>query len=79
MVENNNKSKIVTGILAWCLGMLGVHWFYLNRPTEGLIFLLLTVFLCWTIFIPLVIGVIAFIQGIYYFVMSDEEFDRLYN
>jgi TM2 domain-containing membrane protein YozV len=73
------KSKMLAGILAWCLGMFGVHSFYLNRTTEGLIFLLLNVFLWWTIIVPIVIGLIVFVQGIYYFVMSDEEFDRIYN
>ena len=47
------KKRITAALLALFLGGLGIHFFYLNKPVAGLVFLLL----CWT-FIP---AILAFI------------------
>lgn len=64
------KDKMVAILLALFLGGLGVHKFYLGRPGWGLIYLLF----CWT-FIP---AVVAFIEGIYYILISDTNFHLKY-
>jgi TM2 domain-containing membrane protein YozV len=65
------KSKTTAGILALLFGGIGIHKFYLGRGLQGLAYL----FFCWT-FIP---AVVAFIDAIVLFTMSDADFDRKYN
>jgi TM2 domain-containing membrane protein YozV len=65
------KNKIVAFLLAWFLGGIGVHKFYLGQTGWGIIYLLF----CWT-FIP---SIAAFVEGIIYLTMSDAKFDQLYN
>jgi TM2 domain-containing membrane protein YozV/DNA-directed RNA polymerase subunit RPC12/RpoP len=67
----NNRSKIAAGILAILLGGVGVHKFYLGKTGMGILYLIF----CWTL-IP---TIIAWIEGIIYLCMSDEDFDRKYN
>jgi len=65
------KNKIVAFLLAWFLGRIGVHKFYLGQTGWGILYLLF----CFT-FIP---SIAAFVEGIVYLTMSDAEFNRLYN
>lgn len=65
------KNKITAGLLALFFGGIGIHKFYLNRPFQGVIYLLF----CWT-FIP---SVISFIEGIMYLCMNDSSFNNKYN
>ena len=64
------KSKVVAFLLAWILGGIGGHKFYLDRVGQGILYLIF----CWT-FIPLVI---SFIEGIVYITMDDERFWQKY-
>ena len=64
------KSKIAAFLLAWLLGGIGGHKFYLGRIGQGLLYLLF----CWT-FIP---AVLAFIEGIIYLTMDEERFWEKY-
>lgn len=64
------KSKVAAGLLAIFLGGIGAHKFYLGKPVQGLLYLVL----CWT-FIP---AAVAFIEGIMYLVSSDEAFAHKY-
>ena len=66
----NGKSKVAAGVLALIVGSIGVHKFYLGQIGWGIIYLLF----CWT-FIP---AIVAFVEGILFLVMSDEEFVRKY-
>ena len=63
------KSKTTAILLAFFLGGLGIHKFYLGRPGQG-IAILLTVggFL----------GIWPFINFIQYILMSEDEFARKY-
>jgi TM2 domain-containing membrane protein YozV len=65
------KSKIVAALLAFFLGGLGIHKFYLGEGVAGVIYLLF----CWT-FIP---GIIAFFEFIGLLLTSDQVFDAKYN
>jgi TM2 domain-containing membrane protein YozV len=65
------KSKTTAGLLALLLGGIGAHKFYLDRPGQGILYLLFF----WT-FIP---AFIAFIEAIVLFTMSDASFDATYN
>ncbi len=65
-----NKSRIAAALLAFFLGGLGVHKFYLGQVGWGILYLVF----CWT-FIP---AFIAFIEFIIFLVMSDESFDQKY-
>ena len=64
------KSRGLAVLLAWLLGGLGAHKFYLGQPIWGLIYLVF----CWT-GIPSVIG---FIEGIGYLLTSEAVFARRY-
>ena len=66
----NGKSRIAAVLLAFFLGGLGVHKFYLGETTLGILYLLF----CWTL-IP---GLIAFIEAILLLVMSDDDFNQKY-
>lgn len=60
------QNRITTALLAFFLGGLGAHKFYLGKPALGLVYLIF----CWT-FIP---AIVALIEAIGYLSMSDEAF-----
>jgi TM2 domain-containing membrane protein YozV len=64
------KSKVVAGLLAIFLGGLGIHKFYLDRPGQGVLYLVF----CWTM-IPAIVG---FIEGIVYLCTNDAKFAQKY-
>jgi TM2 domain-containing membrane protein YozV len=65
------KNKVVAALLAIFLSDFGIHKFYLGKPVSGILYL----FFFWS-GVP---GIIAFIEGIMYFAMSDETFNAKYN
>ena len=69
----NNKNKTTAGLLGIFLGAWGAHHFYLGNTGKGLLYLLLSLLtgICLPIF-----AVIGLIEGIGYFGMTDEEFQR---
>jgi len=71
MVRTGNRTKGTAAILAFFLGGLGAHKFYLGQWIWGLIYL----FFCWT-FVPSIIG---FLEGILYLLTSEHAFDMKYN
>ena len=66
------KSRITAALLAFFLGIFGVHEFYLGYNTAGIIQLILGVVTCG------LTGIIAFIEFIIYIVKSDEDFQAIY-
>jgi len=78
----SGKEKIAAGLLAIFLGMLGIHKFYLggsNQRTAGIVMLAVTlVGSCFFFIGPIVMGIIALIEGIVYLTKDDAEFDRTY-
>ena len=67
------KSRGIAAILAILLGSLGIHYFYIGKPTGGIVYLILTVISCGTI--PAILGLV---QGIMMLCMSNQEFERGY-
>lgn len=65
------KRKTIAALLAFFLGGLGAHKFYLGKVFQGIFYLLF----CWTC-IP---SIIALIESILFLTMSESEFNRKYN
>jgi TM2 domain-containing membrane protein YozV len=65
------KDKLTAALLALFLGFLGVHHFYLGSTTAGIVIILANC-LC-------VGGLIALVEAIMLFTMSDADFDAKYN
>mgnify|MGYP003602598649 CR=1 FL=1 len=63
-----SKSKVTAGVLALLLGGLGIHKFYLGAWGWGIVYILLV----WT----LVPGIVALVEAIRYFVLSEADFQR---
>ena len=74
VAPRSDRNKIVAALLAFFLGVFGVHRFYLGRIGSGVIMLVLT---C-TFFGLAITGIWAFIDFIRYLVMSDAEFAARY-
>lgn len=73
-----DKNRIVAALLAFFLGWLGIHKFYLGRTGAGIVMLLCGT-LGWVLVVPGgAVAIIAFIEFIIYLVTSDEEFHRKY-
>lgn len=66
----SRKDRITAALLAFFLGGIGVHHFYLGNTFRGVIYLLF----CWT-FIP---GIIALVEFIMLLCMSDATFQQKY-
>ena len=64
------KSKSTACVLAFLLGSIGIHKFYLGKVWQGLLYL----FFCWT-WIPMIVGII---EGFVYLGMSENEFCQKY-
>lgn len=71
IVRTGNRSRALAAVLAFVLGGIGVHKFYLGQTGMGIVYLLG----CWT-FIP---AFIAFFEGVGYLLTSEHAFDMKYN
>lgn len=69
-----DRNQIVAALLAFFLGIFGVHRFYLGRIGSGVVMLLLT---C-TFFGVAITGIWAFVDFVRYLIMSEDEFARRY-
>jgi TM2 domain-containing membrane protein YozV len=70
----NDRNKYVAAVMAFVIGTLGIHRFYLGRTGSGIVMLVLSI---------TVIGLVisapwALIDMIRYLMMSDEEFAARY-
>lgn len=67
---SSNKNRLVAAFVAFFLGGLGIHKFYLGQTLAGVLYLLFF----WTA-IPAFLGLI---ECIMYLLMSDEKFTQKY-
>ena len=65
------RNKITAGLLALFLGSIGIHKFYLGKPVQGVVYMLLS----WT-GVPTLISIV---EGIVYLVSDELEFNLDYN
>ena len=70
----SDRNKMVAALLAFFLGLLGIHRFYLGRTGSGIVMLVLTI----TVAGMLITGPWALIDTIRYLLMSNREFDDRY-
>ena len=73
-VQANDRNKYVAAVMAFVIGTLGIHRFYLGRTGSGIVMLVLSI---------TVVGLVisapwALIDMIRYLMMSDEEFAARY-
>ena len=68
--HGSERNKTTAALLAFFLGGIGAHKFYLGRGFQGAMYLLF----CWT-FIP---SLIALVEGIIYLTSSDANFLKKY-
>ena len=72
------KNKNVAAVLAFFLGAVGAHKFYLRDPGAGIFYIMLTMITASSL--KFSIGMIlGFIDGLRYLMMSQEEFDKKFN
>ena len=64
-------NKTTAALLALLLGGFGIHKFYMQKPYDGMMYLLF----CWTL-IP---AIIAFFEALMLFSMTENNFDKKYN
>ena len=71
---SGDRNKYVAALLAFFVGIFGIHRFYLGRNGSAVLMLVLSA----TIVGLIVTGIWAFIDTIRYLVMSDAEFEQRY-
>lgn len=76
---SGDKNRIVAALLAFVLGGIGIHKFYLGKTTAG-VMMLLGGTVGWITFgiVPAIVYVIAFIEFIIYLLKPDADFHREY-
>ena len=72
----NQKSKMVAGLLGIFLGAFGVHKFYLGYTKEAVIMLVISLLSLGTL--AAIVELVGFIEGIIYITKSDEDFQAIY-
>jgi len=78
-IDLGGKNKFIAALLAFFLGGLGVHKFYLGKTTAGIIMLVASLLGIVLVGIPtLIIAIIAFVEMVIYLVKSEQDFHRDY-
>ncbi len=73
------KKALYAAILAFIFPCLGINNFYTKNTTRGVLDCVLSVLLCWTGIVPLIIAIINIVRGCnYLWCDSDEAFNLLY-
>ena len=78
VAQSHRKDKVVAALLAFFLGVWGIHKFYLGRTGAGIVMLICGT-IGWLLVLPgLFVCITAFIEFIIYLVIDDAEFRRRY-
>ena len=78
-INVGESPKLIVFLLAFFLGGIGAHKFYLGYQKQGIIHVLCVFPGMFLFGLPtLAIGIIAFVESIIYISKSDEEFKRTY-
>ncbi len=67
------KNRLFAAIFAFLFGTFGINNFYLGHTTKGIIDLLVSVLLCWTVVAPGIIALLNVVRGCQYLWCSSEE------
>lgn len=70
----SGKSRGIAGLLAILMGWCGLHYFYLNKTTAGVVFLLIAILSCGVL--ATVTTIVSIIQGVLFFTATQEEFEQ---
>ena len=73
------KSKVAAALLAFFLGDFGIHKFYLGKNGQGVVYLLLSITLFWTVIVPFIITIVCWLEALSYITTTDEEFEKQYH
>jgi len=75
----NDGRKLTAALLAFFLGIIGAHWFYLGNTSKGMIYLSCSIFGAPFFLIPtLVISILSVVDCIRILGLSSEDFDICY-
>jgi len=72
----SGKTRGVAALLAFFLGTLGIHYFYLGKSTAGIVFLIASLISCGTL--ATVTAILSIISGIKMLTMNTESFEQQY-
>lgn len=79
---DSGKNKFLAGLLAFFLGHMGIHKFYLDRPGSGVTMLVLdivgVVLLPFGLIIVLGLAIWAFVDALVIWTSSEDSFHRAY-
>jgi hypothetical protein len=68
---DGGRDRLIASVLAFLVGAIGIHKFYLGRIGQGIVYVLF----CWT-GIPFILGLI---EGAIYLSMTNDSFNAKYN
>jgi TM2 domain-containing membrane protein YozV len=72
------RNRVAAALLAFFLGVFGIHKFYMNKPGSGIVMLLCSTIGAILVFPLLIMCGISIVEFVIYLTMSDETFDRTY-
>ena len=74
-----DRSRIAAALLAFVVGALGIHKFYIGKTGAGMVMLLISLFGVVLAGLPMMLmALIGLIECIIYLTMSDEKFEETY-
>lgn len=72
--NSGEPDRVIAALLAFFLGLLGAHKFYLGQTQMGALYLILNLVFFLTIIVPLIFLVICIIEGITYLSSTQKDF-----